>query len=211
MLRSIYAGASAIALLTAAACAQEQENEYAAEPQETEAPAQYGDEPAESAPDAPAPDADAAEIGLDSAREGFEETVMEDAAVNDADDDIVTLADVRTIDDARAYAEDQFDAADANGDDSLDGAEFRSLASLGADDAIETESLAEADPAVNAGAETTSDAQFALISKGDGAISRDDLVEARSADFDLADANGDDQLDEAELRRFTALVSPPRS
>lgn len=112
----------------------------------------------------------------------------------------ITPAKVATREDAKKLAEAQFLIADANVDGAIDGAEFSALA----------QSTAKADAASAAGDVVvnapTPDEAFALISKGDGKITKQELIEARTMSFEAADANRDKALDAAEKRKFAALI-----
>ncbi len=132
---------------------------------------------------------------------------------------IVDASQVVTRDEAKLYAESEFLQADQNDDGNVDQAEFIAYAAARApindpalsipDEVIDTEG---ATPPATAGMEakaetaTTAEEQFAEISKGDETISHDELVEARVAQFDEADQNKDEALDDAERQQFAALA-----
>ena len=157
------------------------------------------------------PLAASAQESMTPATEG---TVKMDAAAT-----IIDASQVVTRDEAKLYAESEFLQADQNDDGTVDQAEFVAYAAARApindpalsipDEAIDTEG---ATPPATAGMEakaetaTTAEEQFAEISKGDEAISHDELVEARVAQFDEADQNKDEALDDAERQQFAALA-----
>lgn len=132
---------------------------------------------------------------------------------------IIDATQVETRDEAKLYAESEFLQADQNDDGKLDQSEFVAYAAARAplndpalsipDEVMETE---KATPPATASAEAsvkepaTAEEQFAEISKGDEAISHDELVETRVAQFDEADQNDDEALDETERMQFAALT-----
>lgn len=108
----------------------------------------------------------------------------------------ITPAEVTTRDDAKKLADAEFKLADVNADGAIDPAEFATYAALNAtkqDAAVET-----APP---------TDTAFAAISKGDKAISKAELAEARGKSFDSADGNKDKLLDPLEQKKFAALIA----
>lgn len=121
---------------------------------------------------------------------------------------------VTTSDDAKAYAKAEFAKADANGDKKVEKAEFLAFARAAhaaapalnetaeAAAAVETTIIAEGDTV------ETAEQQFVGLSKDDGVLTIEELVEARLADFAQADADQNGALEGEEKEAFAALVKP---
>ena len=170
MLRSIFTGASALALMTTAACAQE-----------------------EITPDT------TAQVDLES-------SVQMEPLVLD-------VAQVTTRDDAEAFAQNEFAQADLNQDGVIDENEFIAYAIIKApiaDSTINDTAQADIESQGDADGPANAEEQFAALSKGDDTITETEIVEARVADFDTADVNDDEKLDDTERQQFAALTMPKR-
>ncbi|GAB4519191.1 MAG: hypothetical protein Kow00133_04800 [Amphiplicatus sp.] len=121
---------------------------------------------------------------------------------------------VTTSDDAKAYAKAEFAKADANGDKKVEKAEFLAFAQAAHAAAQALNETAEAAPAVEtaviAEGDTveTAEQQFIGLSKDDGALTLEELIAARLADFAQADADKDGALNDEEKTAFVALVKP---
>ena len=123
---------------------------------------------------------------------------------------IIDAAQVTTRTDAEIYAASEFKQADLDRNGSVDENEFIAYAAAKAplEDAPAGGMAAlEGEPEGDAAGPASAEEQFAEISKGDDAITETDMVEARVADFEAADANKDDVLDDAERAQFASLVS----
>ncbi len=107
---------------------------------------------------------------------------------------------VTTREDAQKLGETQFLAADVNVDGFVDGVEFAAFstdaAKLGAD-------KTSGDMVVDA---PSADQAFAAIAKGDGKITKQEMIDARTKSFEAADGNRDKSLDAAEQKKFAALT-----
>ncbi|WP_411818258.1 hypothetical protein [Hyphococcus sp. DH-69] len=164
MLRSSLISASAIALLTTAACAQD--------------------------------------------------TPKVEATKLDSETKIVDASQVETRDEAKLFAESEFAQADLDGDGQIDKSEFLAYASVHApvnEPALTNEPRADhaAEIAEAPAQEKSAEETFAEISNGDEAISETEMVETRVAQFDEADANDDEKLDEQESQQFASMTKPP--
>ncbi|MBB5519290.1 hypothetical protein [Amphiplicatus metriothermophilus] len=121
---------------------------------------------------------------------------------------------VTTPDDAKAYAKAEFAKADANGDKKVEKAEFLAFAEAAHAAAQALNDTAEAAPAAEAtviaegDTVETAEQQFVGLSKGDGVLAIEELIEARLADFAQADADQNGALDGEEKEAFAALVKP---
>ena len=127
---------------------------------------------------------------------------------------IVDASQVQTRDEAKLFAESEFMQADLNADGKIDKSEFLAYASVHTpinDPALTpTDEMADAGEVAEAPkAEITADQAFAEISKGDEAISETEMVETRIAQFDEADADKDEKLNESERQQFASLTKPP--
>lgn len=138
---------------------------------------------------------------------------------------ILGAAEVSTRDEARAYAEQEFELADLNKDGKVTQPEYigfvrgqlAARAKAAADDSREEQvELSEDKTHFVATAEPPSDkvaltgaapaALFQALSGGEESISKKILVKARLANFKQADANRDKTLDETERQKFGDLV-----
>lgn len=117
---------------------------------------------------------------------------------------IIDAKQVATRDEAKLFAESEFAQADQNADGKVDRDEFIAYATVRAPLPAMT---AEADEMAAADA-TTAEDQFAEMSNGDEEISETELVDTRVAQFDEADQNGDETLDENERVQFAELTTP---
>ncbi|WP_425408648.1 hypothetical protein [Hyphococcus sp.] len=192
MLRKTILSASTIALMTTAACAQE--NAQQAESQS--APAETVTQNAETS------------------------QPMDDAAHTTASTNIKILdaSQVNTKNEAKLYAESEFRQADINQDGSIDRNEFLAYAVIRApledpklkgtdqpvtapeEPVVEENDVAAADEPANA------EEQFAQISNGDDTISEAEMIDSRVAQFDAADADDDEQLNTDERKKFMKLA-----
>lgn len=127
---------------------------------------------------------------------------------------IIDAAQVTTRTDAELYAASEFKQADLDQNGSVDENEFIAYAAVKAPledapagDMADGMAALEGEPEGDAAGPASAEEQFAEISKGDDAITETDMVEARVADFEAADANKDDVLDDAERAQFASLVS----
>jgi len=112
---------------------------------------------------------------------------------------------VNTKDDARIFAEKEFLKADVNTDNAVNIEEFTDYLSA-LSTSIEPIIEASNTSATISVTRPTPDQIFAEISKGDNEISKDEMVESRTASFDAADKDGDSVLNETEKQSFAALV-----
>ena len=132
---------------------------------------------------------------------------------------IIDAKQVGTRDEAKLYAASEFLQADQNADGKIDKEEFIAYASVRAPmydplaertaDAVGEKNANKAEKLESAAADKAKNAeeQFAAISKGDEAISKNEMVEARVAQFDAADADKDETLDASERVQFAALTT----
>ena len=137
---------------------------------------------------------------------------------------IVNASQVVTRDDAKRLAETEFAAADLDESGKISKAEFlayavakttpamNSTAKAGAAGVTPTTTASASEGVTGEGdidtpAITTPQAQFALIANSDDAISKEELIASRVADFDIADANDDALLSDDEQIQFAALVA----
>lgn len=136
---------------------------------------------------------------------------------------ILDVAQVSTRDDAKLLAEAEFKQADLDMNGEISKDEFIAYASVKttrnisepattatvtepANTALNTEPAAEGDADIEANLPATAEEQFAMLSKDDEEISKDEMIEARVAGFEEADANDDEVLDDNERQKFVALV-----
>ena len=136
---------------------------------------------------------------------------------------ILDAAHVTTIADAKAFAEAEFAQVDLDTDGSISKEEFLAYAAAKVAPVEETAEVTapvqasaevEAEGDAEAVAEITADAQFVELAKGDEALTKEELLEARLAGFKTADVNADETLDDAERLVFaalTAIVAPAES
>ena len=123
---------------------------------------------------------------------------------------VIDPAQVTTRTDAELYAASEFRQADLDRNGAVDENEFIAYAAVKAplEDAPSGDMTAlDGEPEGDAAGPANAEDQFAELSKGDGAITETDMVEARVADFEAADANEDEMLDDAERAQFALLVS----
>jgi len=197
MYRSFFVSASALALITSVAFAQD--NQAA-----PEAP-----------PEAPIVNDTVMEIIADEAN----------AHVLTPPAAIIDVAQVTTRDDARLFAEAEFTQADLDLNGKISKEEFLAYAAAKAAPAInevdeatgaiephaasvKIESEGDADSMETAvETATTPEEQFAELANGDKKITKDELVESRIANFDEADVNNDETLDDEERQQFAALIT----
>ncbi|GEM_PF-5561056 len=132
-------------------------------------------------------------------------------AIAPTDVQAADAAKVTTRDDAMRFAESEFSEADLNDNGALDREEF--LAYQAAKNPADAQSInnSTVGEAERAALETAAEEKFAAISNGDELVSKSELIEARIADFDEADANDDDKLDTVERQKFAQLVIPQSS
>lgn len=104
---------------------------------------------------------------------------------------MISPNEVSSRDDAQKLGDAEFLIADINVDGAVDKSEFGAFVGAAPDDA---------DAAAV-------DKTFASIAKGDGKITRQEMIDARTKNFDQADANRDKRLDTAEQRNFATLVT----
>lgn len=109
----------------------------------------------------------------------------------------LTPLEVSSRADSEKLATAEFAAADVNKDGSIDETEFAALAAYSE----------QTNPGIDPAKATPSDKAFAAIAKGDGAISKKELIDARGKSFDAADANRDKALDALERQKFATLVA----
>lgn len=138
---------------------------------------------------------------------------------------VLEAAEVSTRDEARAYAEQEFELADLNRDGKVTQPEYVSFVrgqlaarakAATSDRREEQVELSEDKTHFVATAEPPSDraaltgavpaALFQALSGGEETINKKILVKARLANFKQADANRDKTLDEAERQKFGDLV-----
>ena len=140
----------------------------------------------------------------------------EETAVQSAEEGatIVDATQVETRDDAKLYAESEFLLADLDQNGKVDKTEFLAYAAMHApladpltepSDGASIHAEGDADVAADASAEE----EFDKISKGDEEITEDHMVETRVAQFDEADVNDDEKLDETERQTFATLTKAP--
>lgn len=131
---------------------------------------------------------------------------------------VLSPAQVSTEEDARLYAQAEFQQADVNQDMVIDKGEFiayaeaRTPAITPVDKTMAKPKAADkgakmkgAEPMQEAAA--TAEAQYAELAKGD-TISQTELIEKRVEQFAEADADKNDKLDTREREKFAALVQP---
>lgn len=144
------------------------------------------------------------------AQEPAPEAKPEVAEQADTTPKILDAKQVGTRDEAKLFAENEFEQADLNRDGSVDKDEFFAYATIRApfksSKAPESEQPTEETAGVEVPA--TADEQFAEISKDGETISKTQLAELRVAQFDKADADGDETLDSEERMQFAALTAP---
>lgn len=116
------------------------------------------------------------------------------------EDNVIGASDVTTREDAAKLAESEFLIADANLDGAVDAAEFKSLAKAGT-------SAGDAAAAKMTMKSPTPEEAFAAISKGKLSFTKVDLIAARTASFDKADADKSKALNDAERKKFAELVT----
>ena len=104
---------------------------------------------------------------------------------------MISPTEVSSRDDAQKLGDAEFLIADINVDGAVDKSEFGALVGATPDSA-DAPSL---------------DRNFAAIAKGDGKITRQEMIDARTKNFDQADANRDKRLDAGEQEQFAALVT----
>jgi len=139
--------------------------------------------------------------------------------------EIIDVAQVTTRDDARLFAEAEFKQADLDLNGKISKDEFLAYAAakvtLATNDADEATGATEPQTAsmgiepegdadsIEAAAETaaTPEEQFAELANGDKKITKDELIESRIANFDEADINKDEMLDDEERQQFAALTT----
>ncbi|WP_428409220.1 hypothetical protein [Hyphococcus sp.] len=131
---------------------------------------------------------------------------------------IIDASQVETREEAKLYAASEFSQADLDKDGAVDKGEFIAYASARApindpalnipDEVVETEE-GSAETAVEGDvtAAATAEEQFAELSNGDEQISQAELEEKRVAQFDAADEDGDQALDNEERIQFAALTA----
>lgn len=197
MLQKTLLGISSLALITIAACAQEDTDESAANESERMA---------ETQPTSPEPTAEP------------QTTPPETQTTAESGMQILDASQVGTKEEAQLYAESEFKQADINRDGSVDKNEFLAYAVIRApmedpQEADEPAAAGEGDITAEregdvAAAEepATAEEQFAEISNGDDTISKSEMVETRVAQFEEADANGDEQLDSEERKEFVKIA-----
>lgn len=112
----------------------------------------------------------------------------------------LSASDVSTREDAAKLAEAEFLIADVNLDGAVDAAEFGALAKA-------STPAGEAGAARMTAKSPTPEEAFAAISKGKLSFSKADLVAARTASFDKADADKSKTLNDAEKKKFAVLLA----
>jgi hypothetical protein len=112
-------------------------------------------------------------------------------------EDSIAANKVTTRDDAAKLAETEFANADANLDGAVDQAEFSAFASASA----------PADQASASATAPTAEQAFTAIAKGKPSFTKADLVAARIASFDKADADKNKALNDTERKKFTELLT----
>ncbi len=175
----------------------------------------------------------AATVDVDATAKAANEIAVDAAEETGVKATILQASSVSTKDDAKLFAEAEFVQADLNNDGQVDKMEFLAYAAVRApletaDPETDTQVTAEAeveaqgdaDPDMKSVTEPatasaemiaeeipqTAEEQFAKISKGDETITQDEIVEARLAQFDAADADDDETLSEEERASFETLT-----
>lgn len=181
MLKSLFAAAGSVALIAGGTVAQQ------------------GSSPPDVAMEEPAPLQ--ADERKRSTEYGADQYGRQDAQSAE-------LENISTKGDAEAFAKSAFKSADANADAKVEREEFARYvkSKTSSEEGAQTPS-SSGDAARAAGAaQAKADAAFEDISAGDGSISEEEMVNSVVDDFETADANADDELDDAERRQFAALV-----
>ncbi len=135
----------------------------------------------------------------------------EATATAELDAQILDAAQVETKDEAKLFAEAEFKQADINQDGKVDKNEFLAYAVIRAPlpnpdmEGLDEPSIAESDEVASMEQPESAEEQFAEISNGDEVISESEMVESRIAQFDEADTNDDEALDETERDTFIKL------
>ncbi|PQA86759.1 hypothetical protein [Hyphococcus luteus] len=136
-------------------------------------------------------------------------------AASKADAKTITDAkQVGTRDEAKLYAKAEFDQADLDKDGKVSETEFIAYATIRApmnnkaDGAAGKKAANEKTDAAAVSETASAEEEFAEISNGDEAISEDELVEKRMAQFEEADADNDEALDAKERVQFAQMTTP---
>lgn len=131
------------------------------------------------------------------------------ASMTDATEKPDPLA-VATKQDAKAYAKAEFARIDANADGVIEKAEFVAVAEAAQAEraAMNEDALAQTETVMAEGdvEMETAEQQFIGLAAGGETVSKEQLVEARLADFTTADVNGDGRLEGEEQQRFAEIV-----